>query len=131
MATLRGLRRAGGSVSVGADDVPGAAAQVMAEKRRIMPALLVKPGAMSKRDIARLERLGGILAVECADPESAKFVEAPFHGDIDDLSRAAMELLKLVLVQPNPDFTRATLTKWYVDILVSGKRPGAVPPVKR
>jgi len=94
------------------------------------PLFLVKPGTVSRRDIARAEKQSGICIVECSDTESARFCEPPLHANLDDQARAALSLLRMVLTQQSVDFKRGDLTKWFAQALLDGKRPEPVKPVK-
>lgn len=102
----------------------------MSEQKKLMPLFLVKPGTMSARDIRRAEKLSGIIVVECAEPDSARYSEAPFTGDIDMMARASMELLRIIMRQPNSELNRGSITKWLVEILLTGTKPLPVETVK-
>lgn len=106
----------------------------LAEPRdtRLQPILLVKPGTVSRRDITRAERKGGICIVECETPWQARFVEAPLHANIDEQARAALSLLRYVLNGPvtGTSYTRGELTKVFVDAIVNfNAKPAHVAPV--
>jgi hypothetical protein len=61
-----------------------------AEGKKAMLTLLVKTGTVSRRDIARAERLSFLCIVECSDPESSRFLEPPsLISNLDDQARAA------------------------------------------
>jgi hypothetical protein len=102
------------------------------------PLLLVKPKTMSRQDIRRAEKLGGICVVECAEPETARFVEAPLHVGTDALAGAALALVRFLQGQPQgSNFGRNEIAKWYVDFILKSAGPAGtpavptVPPVKK
>lgn len=97
---------------------------------KLRPLFLVKPGTMSARDIRRAEKLSGIIVVECADPESARYSEPPFTADVDQMARASVELLRMIMRHPSAELQRGNITKWLVEILLTGVKPTAIPPVK-
>ena len=97
----------------------------------LRPMFLVKPGTVSRKDINRAERLCGVCIVECAQPDSARYSEAPLGADLDEQARAALSLMRMILSSQSPNFTRGDLTKWFVDILLaSHKQPESVGRVK-
>lgn len=101
----------------------------MSVDTKLRPLFIVKPGSMSARDIRRAEKLSGIVVVECSDPESARYSEPPLM-DMDAMSRASVELLRTIMRQPSPELNRGTITKWLVEILLTGVNPSPVASVK-
>jgi hypothetical protein len=102
-----------------------------AAHRMLKPMFLVKPGTVSRRDINRAEKHSGILIIECADPDAARYQELPLQYDLDDQARAALSLMRVVISSPSPNFTRGELTKWFVEQLMNwDKKPENVPAVK-
>lgn len=97
---------------------------------RIKPLLVVKPGTISRRDIARAEKSASVLVIECADPESARFMLPPPESTIGDQAGAALSLMRMVLSTSEPTFTRGTLTKFFCDALLRNDKPKPVPPVQ-
>jgi hypothetical protein len=95
------------------------------------PLLIVKPKTMSRTDIRRAEKLGGICVVECADPETARFVEPPVHMGGDAMAVAAVSLVRYVLAQSSGSVTITPnqIARWYVDILLKGSSPATSPSV--
>lgn len=109
----------------------------MAEMK-FYPLLLVKPKTMTRADIRRAEKLGGICVVECSEPETSRFVEPPALIGGDVLAHAAITLTRFIMSQPSPmKFDRNEIAKWFVDLLLKGHQPGtttqvqAVQPVKK
>jgi hypothetical protein len=96
---------------------------------RLKPLFLVKPGTVSRKDIQRAERHSGICMIECADPESARYSEPPIDAKLDVQARAALSLLRMILRNGSSNFTRAELTKFFVEALLSGTSPTPIPPV--
>lgn len=96
----------------------------------LRPLFLIKPGTMSRKDISRAERLAGICIVECGEPDAARFCEAPLGADLDEQARAALSLMRTVISHPDTNFTRGSLTKWFVAELLTWKQPPKVPLVK-
>lgn len=99
-------------------------------ENKLKPLFLVKPGSVSRKDIHRAEKQCGICIVECADPEASRYSEPPLTANLDEQSRAALSLMRMVLRSPNTDFKRAELVKWFVDILIGERPPLEVPTVK-
>jgi hypothetical protein len=97
---------------------------------KLCPLFLIKPGTVSRKDIRRAERFCGICIVECAEPESARYSEPPLGADLDEQARAALSLMRMIISSPSPDFKRGDLTKWFVNEILTHKRPENVPPVK-
>lgn len=81
----------------------------------LKPMFLVKPDTVSRRDINRAEKHCGICIIECADPDSARYSEAPLGADLDEQARAALSLMRKVLSVTDQNFTRGQLTKWFVE----------------
>lgn len=103
----------------------------MDQPQKAMAVLLVRPKTISRKDIERAERIGGICIVECADPESARFVEAPALVErLEVQARAALWLLRRVVEGQEQQFSRGELTKWFVGALLDGKRPDPAPSVR-
>lgn len=96
----------------------------------LMPLFLIKPGTMKRADINRAKKMSGVCIVECSDPESARFLEPPIGGNVEEHARAALQLFRLVLRQQEQTFSRATLTKWFCDALLDETKPAVVPRVK-
>lgn len=101
----------------------------MSESNRLQPLFLVKPGTVSRADIKRAEKLGGVCIIECAEPESARYSEPPITADIDVQARAAISLMRFIIDAPSPEFKRGDLTKLFVQILLKGKYPTETTPV--
>ena len=51
---------------------------------------LVKPNTVSREDITRAEQLSMICIIECAEPESARFLEPPLDAGLDRQARAGL-----------------------------------------
>jgi hypothetical protein len=100
----------------------------MSEKRH-MPVLMVKPGTVSKKDIELARNLGFILIIECSEPEAARFVEPPIPANMDDQTRACVDLFRYIIDCGGRDTTlyRADLVARWVRALMQGKRPESVP----
>ncbi len=97
----------------------------------LKPLFLVTPGSVSQKDIRRVERGCGIVMVECKEPDAARYSEPPIGADLDEQARAALSLLRVVISNPAENFSRAQLTKWFVEQLLSWKKPENIPPVKQ
>jgi hypothetical protein len=97
-------------------------------KTKYRPVFLVKPGTISPRDIKRTEKQAGICIVECSDPESARFLDAPLDQDIDAQAAAALRLMRFVVSHNETSFTKGTLMKWFLEVLMTQPAPA---PVKR
>ena len=105
---------------------------MMSDAKMLKPMFLVKPGTVSRKDIARAERHSGICIIECAEPESARYQELPLMYDLNDQARAALSLMRSVIASPTPDFKRGDLTRWFIEALLAwGNKPGQVPTVKK
>lgn len=93
------------------------------------PLFIVKPGTMSKRDILRAEKQAFICVVECSEPDSVRFLEAPPDAGLDVQARAALSLMRMVTNGTGP-YQRGELLKWFVDQILNYKAaPPAVPNV--
>lgn len=104
------------------------------KSERIKPLFLVKPKSMSPRDIRRAEKLAGICIVECAEPESARFLEPPIGAaSIPEQAQAALMLMRHVMAQGHSTstFVKADLVKWFVDALMYQPQPTRVERVKK
>lgn len=101
-----------------------------AEIKGKLPMFLVKPGTVSQKDIRRAERFCGVCIIECADPDSAKYSEAPLGADLDEQARAALALMRIIIASDSPTFHRGDLTKWFVAQLLSNRKPDSVAKVK-
>jgi len=96
---------------------------------KLKPLLIVKPGTVSRKDINRAEQHGGICIIECMEPGEARFMEPPLQANMDSQSRAAMQLLRVVLNgRPDHVLGRGDLIKVFVDALMNEHPPKAVPP---
>ena len=99
---------------------------------RLKPLFLVKPKTMSARDIQRAEKLAGVCIVECADPETARFLEPPIDANIDVQARAALSLMRYIVKSTGNSTTThygATLIKMFVETILSAPTPAVVPRV--
>jgi hypothetical protein len=102
----------------------------MNESKANRPLFLTKPQTISRRDINRAEKLCGICIVECADPDATRFCEPPLGADLDEQARAALTLMRVIVNSDAANFTRAELTKWFVQELFLWKQPQTVKRVK-
>lgn len=96
---------------------------------RLQPLFLVKPGTVTRADIRRAEKLGGICIIECADPESARYSEPPLEAQLDVQARACLSLLRMILRSPGVDFKRGDMTKFFIEALLNEGKPLMVTPV--
>ncbi len=96
----------------------------------LQPLFLITPGSVSRKDIRRVEKLTGICMVECKNPEAARFLDAPPDAGLDVQARAALSLFRIILRHPEQNFTRASLTKWFVEQLLEAPKPVPVKQVK-
>jgi hypothetical protein len=98
-------------------------------RKMLKPLFLVKPGSVSRKDIARAEKHSGICIVECSEPETARYQELPMAYDLNDQARAALSLMRMVVSANTVDFKRGDLTKWFIDALLQwDKKPVNVTP---
>lgn len=99
---------------------------------KIMPVLIVKPNSLSRRDIARMEKAGFILVVECKEPEACRFLEPPSSTDIEPQARAALSLIRQVVnhSNDNPMWDKNTIGNWWAQILMAETKPKTVEKVK-
>jgi hypothetical protein len=87
---------------------------------------------MSKRDIARTERKGGILIVECSKPDATRFAEPPLDAELDVQARAAMQLVRWIIGKSTTYSTsNSDATQFFVRTLLDGGRPPSVETVKK
>jgi len=96
----------------------------------LKPLFLALPGSISRRDILRAEKMCGICIVECKDPDAARYSEPPLGANLDEQSRAALSLMRVIVSAGEQNFTRGQLTKWFVEELLTWKRPPEVKRVK-
>ena len=89
----------------------------------LRPLFLIPFGAMTRSDIRRAEKLTGACIVECKNPTEARFLEPPLDAQLDVQARAALSLMRTVIAHNDQNFSRGTLTKWFVDQLIN-------PPIK-
>lgn len=96
------------------------------------PVLMIEPGSMTRADIGRMERRGGIIVVECSNPDTTRFADPPGHLDMDEHARAAMSLVRWIHAK-DPQFStnNGTAIQFYVRALLEGKRPQSVSAVKK
>lgn len=93
---------------------------------------MILPDSMSKRDIARVERKGGIIIVECKNPAAARFADPPADAGMDAQSRAAMELFRWIASKDTAYSTNnGGAIQFFVRALINGGKPPSVEPVKR
>lgn len=101
-------------------------------KERVRPVVIIEPGAMSKRDISRMNK-AGITVVEAKNPPAIRFLDPPPY-DRDDQERAAISLCRVLLTQgaTNTQYYRSTIAEMYVKLLMEGHplEARAVEPVK-
>lgn len=107
--------------------------------QRTKPVVIIKPKAMSKADIRRMNH-AGITVVEAESPESIRFLDPP-PFDRDQQERAAISLSRILLTTGNNNtpYYRQTIAEMYVKILLEGtpleQRPVApvaqVPTAKK
>jgi len=95
------------------------------------PLFLALPGSISRRDILRAERQCGICIIECKDPSATRYSEPPLGADLEEQARAALSLMRMIISAPKTDFSRAEMTKWFVNELLTWNRPKDVEPVQR
>lgn len=102
------------------------------DTQKPLPVLLVKPGTVSKEDIARAETLGFICIIECTEPEVSRFVEPPIMANIDEQARAAMRLMRYIVYETNaPTLDRDGLVRLLVKALLDGHQPAPVTRPKK
>jgi hypothetical protein len=100
---------------------------------KLKPMFLVKPKSVSRRDINRAEKQCGVCIIECSDPESSRYSEAPMGADLDAQAQAALSLMRTIVSANQTDFKKSELTKWFVDQILTWNRPAHIQrttPVK-
>ena len=101
------------------------------DKKWALPLLIVKPGTVSKRDIARAEKSAFILIVECVEPESVRFLAPPPPATLSDQAAAAMELMRVVLrADAAAQWTSRDLARSWSRILTGESAPRGPEKVK-
>lgn len=106
----------------------------MSETQKLKPLFLIKPKTMSRADIRRAEKLTGIVIVECEQPESARFLDAPPDAGLDVQARAALSLMRYIVANGSgatATFYKGDLTRFFIDALLTAPTPKSVAPVKR
>jgi len=104
----------------------------METEHRYRPVLMIVPGSMSKRDIGRMERKGGIIVVECSEPETATFADPPAHRTMDDQARASMALFRWLSIKGTSFNTNnGDAIQFWVRALIEGKQPEAAPNARK
>lgn len=102
----------------------------MSEK--LNPLFVVKPKTMTRADIRRVEKHCGITVVECSEPDAVRYLEAPPTSSQDEVSAAALSLLRFMMNSGHVEFKRGDITKFIVDMLLKGKQPTPnIPPVQQ
>jgi hypothetical protein len=99
----------------------------------LKPMFVVKPKTISRRDIKRAQEQCGICIIECSDPDSARYSEPPIMADIDEQSRAAYSLLRMIVTTgtSSTSFYKGDLIKFFVNSLLNDKRPVETTPVRK
>lgn len=100
-------------------------------KLTVRPLFLVKPNSMSREDIQRAEEQTGICIVECAEPESARFVEPPIDVDISAQARAALLTFRAVVRNSAGTFYKTDIMKWFIDVILEQPAVQRVATVKK
>lgn len=99
----------------------------------IKPIIIIQPGAMSKRDVKRMND-AGITVVEAKDPQSIRFLDPP-RASYAEQERAAISLCRTLLSNgsASTQYYRSTISEMWVAALLNGgalKNMEAVPAVK-
>lgn len=110
----------------------------MPQEQRTRPVVIIEPGAMSKRDVERMNK-AGITVVEAKNPPAIRFLDPPPY-DRDQQERAAISLCRVLMTNgsANTAYYRSSIAEMYVKLLIEGKaldeRPvpsvAAVPPAR-
>lgn len=95
---------------------------------KLKPMFVIKPKTMSRRDINRAEKACGIVIIECAEPEDARFLEAPIDAEIDIQARGALDLMRVIVTGTTTHYSRDWMVTWFVNALMRERKP---EPVKR
>lgn len=82
------------------------------------PIVIIPVGAMTRRDIRRLEA-AGIIVAEAKDPPSVRYLEPP-SPDRTAQERALMALARLILRSSTLHWARSEAAEMYVKMLLDG-----------
>lgn len=87
---------------------------------RTKPVVIIEPGAMSKRDVAKMNK-AGITVVEAKNPEAIRFLDPP-PFDRNAQERAAIELCRVLLQSGSigTSYQRYNIAEMYVKLLLEG-----------
>lgn len=94
-----------------------------------IPVVIVKPGTVSKKDIERAEKKGMLCIIECAEPESVRFLDPPAGTQIEERARAAYKLMRVIVTTPQ-HWSRSDLIAMWSNFLINYDEPKRVEPVK-
>jgi len=85
---------------------------------RTKPVIIIEPGAMSKKDIKKMNACG-IAVVESKNPEAIRFLDPP-PFDRSKHERAAIALCRILLTSGNSgtSYQRYQLSEKYVELLI-------------
>ena len=98
---------------------------------KVKPLFVVKPDTIKREDIERAEKEASIVIIECADPESVRFLDAPFDAQIDLQARAALQLMRVVATSASTNYNRDWLVTWFVNALMRESHPEAIKRVEK
>jgi hypothetical protein len=87
---------------------------------RIKPVIIVEPGAMAKKDIAKMDK-AGITVVEAKNPQNIRFLDPP-PCDRNDYERACIKLSRFLLTAGaiNTQYSRYNISEFFVKALLDG-----------
>ncbi len=101
-------------------------------EKRVQPVVIIEPGAMTRKDINRLNK-AGIVVVEAKNPPSIRFLDPP-PTDRKEMERAAIKLCRVLLTEGTyaSTYSRQTIAEIYVKLLLQGMplEGVSVPTVK-
>lgn len=89
---------------------------------------------MKPKDIRRVERLCGIVVVECAKAEDVRLMEPPVDAGVPAQAQAALNLFRRVRATEGNHqtyFYKGTLIEWFVAEIFAQTQPPVVAPVAR
>lgn len=84
----------------------------------MQPILVLPPDSMTDEDIQRL-RDNEICVVVSSDPTALRFVDPPPSGNYDLVTDAALQLSRVVMNNPNTNYTGQSLAAWWAQVLIN------------
>lgn len=92
---------------------------------------IVPPGMMSKRDIARAEKMAHICIVECEKPAEVRVLEGPLPGNIGAQAAAALQVFRYVVDNSGSytNFAGSDLQRMFLKLVLNSAVPQPVQKV--